>query len=249
MKKLLIILAAFTLLMPVTKAQLWRLRRYEVSGGIGTTQFFGDIGGFSNDKNILGIKDFSFRQTRFNINGNLRYRILENVSVRVNLVAGLFHSTDARGENVNRGFQSNTIFCEPSLLGEYYFIKNREENSFIFLERNETLLKSVFASLDFYVFTGIGGLVYHVKPNDILAPNVTKPDGFTGVVPLGIGASIIYSERINIGVELGGRFTFTDNLDGYTSVHSKANDIFHLLNFTFTYKLRKGNSGHTSIGN
>ena len=89
MKKLLIILAAFTLLMPVTKAQLWRLRRYEVSGGIGTTQFFGDIGGFSNDKNILGIKDFSFRQTRFNINGSLRYRILENVSVRVNLVAGL----------------------------------------------------------------------------------------------------------------------------------------------------------------
>ena len=167
MKKLLIIIMAFYLLSPVTYAQLWKLRRYEISGGIGTTQFFGDIGGYSVDKNVLGLRDFTFKQTRFDLNTNVRYRITEDVSVRVNLMSGLFHSTDARGSNVNRGFESTTLFFEPSLIGEYYFIKNKEENSFVFLKDNETIVRSIFKSLDFYAFAGFGGLAYKVKPNDI----------------------------------------------------------------------------------
>ena len=248
MKKLLIIITALFFLWPVTKAQLWKLRRYEVSTGTGTTQFFGDIGGYSNDKNILGLRDFTFKQTRFNINACVRYRITEDVSVRVNLVSGLFHSTDVRGSNVDRGFESSTIFFEPSLIGEYYFIKNKEENSFVFLKRKETVIKSLFKSLDFYAFTGFGGLSYKVTPNDVLAPFVIKSSGFMGVVPLGVGVSMIYSGKINFGIELGGRFTLSDNLDGYTSAKSKANDIFHLLNFTFTYKINTGKNGLPNFG-
>ena len=248
MKKLLIILAAFALLTPVTDAQLWKLRRFEVSGGIGTTQFFSDIGGYSNEKNVLGLRDFTFKQTRFNINGSLRYRIQEDVSLKFGLVFGLFKGTDVRGENISRGFQVNTLFVEPALTAEYYFIKNKEENSFIFLERNETLLHSVFASLDFYAFTGIGALGYHVKPNNILEPHIIKTGGLTGVVPLGLGVTMIYSDKFNFGVEIGGRFTLSDNLDGYTSATSKSNDVYHILNFTFTYKISKWHRGSSSIG-
>lgn len=248
MKKLLIIITALFFLWPVTKAQLWKLRRYEVSAGIGTTQFFGDIGGYSNDKNILGLRDFTFKQTRFNINACVRYRITEDVSVRVNLVSGLFHSTDARGSNVDRGFESSTIFFEPSLIGEYYFIKNKEENSFVFLKRKETVIKSLFKSLDFYALSGFGGLSYKVTPNDVLAPYVTRSSGFMGVVPLGVGVSMIYSGKINFGIEFGARFALSDNLDGYTSAKSKANDIFHLLNFTFTYKINTGKNGLPNFG-
>jgi hypothetical protein len=49
----------------------------------------------------------------------------------------------------------------------YYFIKNKEENSFVFLKDNETIVRSIFKSLDFYAFAGFGGLAYKVKPNDI----------------------------------------------------------------------------------
>ena len=248
MKKLLIIIMAFYLLSPVTYAQLWKLRRYEISGGIGTTQFFGDIGGYSVDKNVLGLRDFTFKQTRFDLNTNVRYRITEDVSVRVNLMSGLFHSTDARGSNVNRGFESTTLFFEPSLIGEYYFIKNKEENSFVFLKDNGTIVRSIFKSLDFYAFAGFGGLAYKVKPNDILAPFVTETGGFTEVVPLGVGVSMIYSGTINFGVELGGRFTFSDNLEGYTSANSKSNDIYHALNFTLTYKIKKREKGLPAFG-
>jgi hypothetical protein len=248
MKKLLIIITALSFLSPVTKAQLWKLQRFEVSAGVGTTQFFGDIGGYSNDKNILGLRDFTFKQTRFNINACARYRITEDVSVRVNLVCGLFHSTDVRGSNVDRGFESSTIFFEPTLIGEYCFIKNKEENSFVFLKRKETVIKSLFKSLDFYAFTGFGGLSYKVTPNDVLAPYVTKSSGFMGVVPLGAGVSMIYSGKINFGIEFGARFALSDNLDGYTSAKSKANDIFHLLNFTFTYKINTGKNGFPNFG-
>ena len=238
---------ALCFLGPGINAQLWRLKRYEISGGIGTTQFFGDIGGYSNVKNVLGIRDFTFKQTRFNINTNVRYRIAEDISLRVNLVFGMFHATDAIGSNVRRGFECRTMFFEPSLIAEYYFIKNKEENSFVFLNKNETLLKSFFASLDFYAFTGFGGLAYKVKPNDVLSPFVTNTSGFTGVVPLGIGVTMIYSGKINFGLEVGGRFTYSDNLDGFTSASSQYNDVYHLVNFTITYKIITGKKGVTKF--
>jgi hypothetical protein len=243
MKKSLIILSVLCFLWPAADAQLWKLHRLEVSGGIGTTQFFGDIGGYSNSKNILGIRDFTFLQTRFDINGNIRYRITEDISVRFNLVSGLFRATDARGSNESRGFESSTIFLEPSVIGEYYFIKNKEENSFVFMNDNVTLLKSFLKSLDFYAFAGFGGLAYKVTPNSILAPHVTSSGGFTEVVPVGIGVSMIYNSKINFGIELGGRFTYSDGIDGYASPKSTANDVYHILNFTVTYKIKSKEKG------
>jgi hypothetical protein len=240
MKKLLIILTALCILSPVTTAQLWKAHRLEISGGLGTTQFFGDIGGYPNQKNILGIRDFTFMHTRINVNTNLRYRIAEDFAVRANLTAGIFHSTDARGSFVNRRFEETTQFFEPSLIAEYYFIKNREENSYLFVRDNLTFIKSIIASLDFYAFAGFGVLAYHVKPNNVLSPLVTKSGGFTEVVPVGIGVTVIYSSRINLGVEFGGRFTYSDNLDGYTSPTSHRNDVYHSLNFMVTYKLKTG---------
>jgi hypothetical protein len=248
MKKLLCLVALFIFLSTITKAQLWKIHRYELSGGIGTSQLYGDIGGYSNGENILGLKDFAFRHTRFNINGSLRYRITENISARVNLVFGFLHSTDSKGSNTGRGFESGTVFAETSLIGEYYFIKNKGENSYVFLKGKNSILYSIFQSLDFYAFTGIGGLIYNVTPNSILSPYVNQRSGLTGVVPVGLGVSMIYNSKFNIGVELGGRFTFTDNLDGYTSVHSKANDVYHLLNFTFIYKINTSDKGIPVFG-
>ena len=53
---------------------LWRLRRYEFSVGGGVAQIFGDIGGFTPGKNLLGLKDLAFRQTRINVNPSLNTR-------------------------------------------------------------------------------------------------------------------------------------------------------------------------------
>jgi len=231
----------------VANAQLWKIKRYEATAAIGTTQFFGDIGGFSKAENILGLKDITFHQTRMNLSFAMKYRILDNVSVRLNLAFGYFHATDVRGSNVARGFEARTMFFEPSLLGEYYFIKNKGENSFLLMKGKGNGSMSIFSMLDFYVFTGIGGLSFNVSPSDLLAPLATKTRGFTAVIPAGVGVNIIYSSDFNFGLELGGRYSFSDNLDGYTSTHSSSNDVYYFLNFVFTYKIKTGKNGLPSF--
>ena len=216
MRKFLIIIVALFFLSSISNAQLWKLRRYELTGGLGTTQFFGDIGGFSIGKNFLGLKDFTFRQTRINFSPGMKYRILDDVTVRLNLAFGYFHATDVRGSNESRVFESTTRFFEHSIIGEYYFIKSPGENSFLFMTGDRTVIQSLLSSLDLYGFAGFGGLSYKVRPNDLLAPRVTKTRGFSAVIPVGVGVNLIYSTYINFGLELSGRYAFSDNIDGYT---------------------------------
>jgi hypothetical protein len=247
MRKTFVLISVIIFSSSVSNAQLWKLRRYEVAAGIGTTQFFGDIGGFSKDKNLLGLKDFILHQTRFNLSSGMRYRILENVSVRFNFTMGYFHSTDVKGSNEIRGFESSTLFIEPAIIGEYYIIKNRGENSLLLMKGKENAPRSFFSMLDLYVFAGIGGLSYKVQPNELLKPTVTKNNGFTGIIPAGLGVNMLYTSNISLGIELGGRYSFSDLIDGYTSSASKSNDVYYFLNFVFTYKLKTGKKGLSSF--
>jgi hypothetical protein len=247
MKRTILVLLILGLLVPFSRAQLWKMKRWEAVGGLGTTHYFGDIGGFSKTKNILGFKDLSFSQTRFDLNFNLKYRISQNVNVRVSLTYGFFHATDKRGSNEARGFEAFTSFFEPALLGEYYFIKNKAESSYLFTKGRGAGFSGLFKSLDFYVFTGIGGLSYSVRGNNELTNYGINGGGFTAVLPVGIGTTLVYSPDFNFGIEIGGRYSFSDNLDGYTSKYSSSNDVYYLLNFTITYKLKTGPKGLPSF--
>ena len=78
------------------------------------------------------------------------------------------HATDVRGSNENREFESSTNFFESAVIGEYFFIKNKAENSYLFSKGKREGFDEFFKSLDFYVFTGIGGLNYTVTGNEKL---------------------------------------------------------------------------------
>ena len=160
--------------------------------------------------------------------------------MRLSFSGGLFHASDTRGSNEDRKFAASTSFFEPAVIGEYYFIKNNAENSYLFLKQKQGFITNLFKSLDFYAFTGIGGLAYHVKGNAALVNHGMTTGGFTAVIPVGLGATLIYTPNFNFGVELGGRYSFSDYLDGYTSQYSSSNDVYYFLNFTFTYKLKIG---------
>jgi hypothetical protein len=223
--------------------RMWKLKRYELSFGIGSTQFFGDLGGFSRTDNLLGLKDFRLRSTGFNANTSLKYRLLRSFSARVNLASGFFHSTDVGGINENRGFASSTLFFEPTIIGDYHFIKPAGRPSSLFMRSRRNFLRTFFATNDFYLFAGYGGLLYSVRPNDLLSAAETKRRGFTAVIPAGLGINMIYNKFFNFGLELGGRYTFSDYIDGYTSQYSKSNDIYYFLNINIIYKLKTGKNG------
>jgi hypothetical protein len=160
----------------------------------------------------------------------------------------MFHATDIRGSNEGRNFEASTSFFEPAVIGEYYFIKNYAENSYLFLKQKQGFMEDLFRSLDFYAFAGFGGLSFNVKGNALLSahPGFTK-SGFTEVIPAGLGTTLIYSPNLNFGLEVGGRYAFSDFLDGYTSQYSRANDVYYFLNFTITYKLKSGPHGLPSL--
>jgi hypothetical protein len=251
MKRSFLTILLFSLLFPLTEAQseaqLWKMKRYEAVVGLGPSFFFGDIGGYSNTKNIIGLKDLAFLQTRFDFNFNLKYRIAQDFNARISLTYGFLHATDTRGSNENRGFEASISIFEPALIGEYYFIKNKAENSYLFNKGRAGGLSGFIKSLDFYVFTGIGGLNYSIRGNDKLVSHGIRPGGFTAVIPFGLGSTLVYSPEFNFGVELGRRYSFSDNLDGYTSQYSSSNDVYYFLNFTITYRLKTGPNGLPSF--
>ena len=72
----------------------------------------------------------------------------------------------------------------------------------------------IMKSLDFYAFTGIGGLSYSIEPNEKLSEHGLDTKGFTAVVPLGLGGNISAYPNVKFGLELGFRYAFTDNIDG-----------------------------------
>jgi hypothetical protein len=248
MKRSLLTVLLFCFIISLTEAQIWKLKRYEAVAGIGPSFFFGDIGGYSQTKNILGLKDITILQTRFNFNANIKYRLTQDVNLRFSLTSGLMNATDVRGSNEGRGFEASIIIFEPALIGEYYFIKNKVENSYLFSKGKKTGFLGFIQSLDFYAFTGIGGLSYSVKGNARLENYGMKHGGFTAVVPVGIGGNLIYSPNFNFGVELAGRYSFSDYLDGYSNIqYSRSNDVYYFLNFTITYKMKTGANGWPSF--
>lgn len=248
MKRPLLILILIFMISQFSEAQLWKLKRYEINAGLGPSFFFGDIGGFTNGQNIMGLKDLSFKQIGFDFNVSAKYRINQGFNGRFNLGLGSLKATDDRGSNESRGFQASTFFVEPSLIAEYYLLRNKSENSYLFLSSGKKFLKTLMTTLDFYLFTGIGGMAYTVSGNNALERSSTfNSGGFAPVIPVGIGSNMVYSPNLNFGLELGGRYAFTDYLDGYTSQYSRTNDVYYYLNFVVTYKIRTGNKGLPSF--
>ncbi|MDR2887757.1 MAG: DUF6089 family protein [Bacteroidales bacterium] len=223
-------------------AQFWQSKRLEATAGLGPTFFFGDVGGFSNGTNALGFKDFTFLQTRADFDVSLKYRLKEDINIRLSLSGGQFNATDRRGSNNWRELQSSTEFFRPAVMGEYYLVKNRIEGSYMFQRKGQRMAVGFKDAIDFYVFAGIGGMSYSVEANAALEERVKDfdSDGFAVVVPVGAGTKYVYSQRFDFGAELCGHYIFSDNIDGYTSQYSKHNDVYYSLNFFVVCKINTG---------
>jgi len=251
MKRLILLLMLGLLVMPHAEAQLWKSKRYEASAGLGTSQFYGDVGGFTIGENALGFKDITFKQTRFNVSGAFRYYVLDEVAVRLSLSYVMLRATDLRGSNENRGYEALTSLFEPALIGEYYIIRNRERNSYSFQTyrgRSRNHLKDFFNSIDLYALAGVGGTSYNARVNEALDLRDQKNSGFTAVIPLGIGAKVTFDPNILFGVEFCGRYSFSDYLDGYHSPRFSArNDVYQTFSFTFNYRIKTARNGLPSF--
>lgn len=230
-----------------TSAQRWKLRRYEASAGLGTMNFFGDIGGTIDDTNLLGFKDIQLRYTRPSIFLGAAYRLREDMNIRMNLIFGAIAGDDVDSRNDGRNFAFTSTIFEPSFQFEYYLIPDGKSFSSSAIFNRKGMINN-YAQFSAYAFVGIGGVKTNPKPRKDYV-NVFD-DNFTNLgvaFPVGLGLKYSIDALWSLGFELGRRFTLTDHIDGYTSKFSKHNDTYYIGTFTAIYKFRTGRNGLPSI--
>jgi len=66
--------------------QKWKLTRYEVHFGLGTSNVFGDIGGTPDENNLFGLKDIRIKETGLSIYAGARYKNTNDMAVKLNLI-------------------------------------------------------------------------------------------------------------------------------------------------------------------
>lgn len=221
-----------------SKSQSWRKSPYEVILGFGASNFFGDIGGTAAENNLFGLRDIRLRSSRPSIHGGFRYFLPDNFALRGNISVAMLGDTDKGSKNESREFTFTTLIGETSVFGEYFIARDLSIGG---PRTNRRGLLRNYATFSAYVFAGIGSVVYFVNPNENLkqVQEIRGIDhGFmTIVLPVGVGVKLGIANSFDIGLEIGGRYSFSDHLEGYTSQFSKAKDVYYLTHFNVIYRI------------
>ena len=219
-------------------------KHHEIFGGVGTSNYFGDIGG-STGESFLGLNDLDLASTRFSAQGGYRYIINDRMAVKLNAFYGLLSGDDTFGGNETRALKFNTNLLEISSSYEYYLVpyKIKEPPGYEIMQ-----LRSGYNHVRFqarpYLFAGLGGI--HFTPTILNNPQnrgVVTDRNFSGVFLAGIGAKIEIN-FFSFMAEFGGRLAFTDYIDGYSPASDPVTnydvenfDIYYLVTFSATYTL------------
>ena len=219
------------------RAQGWRATPWELQLGIGSANYFGDIGGTADENNWYGVKDLEILRTRLSGTGLLRYNYSERFSFSGKLALGWLSGDDEGGRNEAREYVFNTFFLEPSGRAEFFVLRDFLRASGV----DRRGLVRNYASVSVYLFGGAGAIFYTVNPNDQLRARQERDNiehGFvTMVLPAGAGVKIGIQNTVDIGFEIGGRYALNDYLDGFTSRFSSANDIYYITTVNLVYRL------------
>lgn len=229
--------------------QRWKLRRYEVGFGLGTTQVFGDIGGTISEKNWFGLRDIQIDETRMAIPLNVRYRLTPIYTLKVNGIVGFGSGNDEGTRNdrslSGRGRSYKTMVNELSAQFEYSFIaeERRYKSAAMFNRRG---MLNNYMSFSAYGFAGIGGVYAWARAivPDPAPYDLVKVHNFGVVLPVGLGVRYIIDDRWLANLELGYRYSFSDYIEGYKQAQdSRFNDVYYFLNLSVGYKLETTRRG------
>lgn len=191
----------------------------EIIGGLGTTHYFGDIGG--QDPDIKGVRaffdnlDIDLWQTRVALTAGLRVASTKSFTMSLQIAPMILSGSDQRSKYAKQGrnFAFNTKLAELSLQGEYYFANRMTQ----------------FAP---YVFAGIGAIAYSVDyTENTLNPDPASTPWYAGnTFIFGLGARLPPKNKFIHTIDFGYHFTTTDFLDAFKTDRS-SNDLFFQLSY------------------
>ncbi|MDP4186927.1 MAG: DUF6089 family protein [Bacteroidota bacterium] len=211
--------------------QQWMSMRFEVFGGVGTSNYYGDIGGGTSGNSL------SLGDTHPSFTLGARYMILEKVALKTSFIYGSVIGSDEGSKNADRNYSFSTSLFEPSIQGEYYFLSQEKRRGHSIYNRHGLI--SNFIGFEAYGFAGLGTAFFKVTPKGDLKNVFVDNFGHTAfVLPIGIGCKVTLSNRSSIGLELGRRILSSDYIDGYTSQFSKHNDVYYFGSISYVYRIK-----------
>lgn len=189
----------------------------EISAGAGGLFLFGDIG-------TMG--------TGFLAHGSWGFFPRADFKIMAGINAAWVSGSDERSRNEDRDLAYSTVLMEPLVQVQFFYWKWWGNG----YNRRGLVLKEPVLSA--YLSAGFSPVWFSPRPRRNLEDSFE--DNFPHVtvsVPIGIGARYVMSGNWSLGWNAEVRMPATDYLDGYTSVHSRANDVYYGTSIHLIYRL------------
>ncbi|MGI4760458.1 MAG: DUF6089 family protein [Janthinobacterium lividum] len=175
----------------------------ELGIGVGTTNYKGEVS-----------PQFQWQNSRPALTVFYRRDISVPVTLRASVTAGYLRAADANVEGANGGVPPLQSYRQLSLTGGLVEAAGVVEYNFLDYHDRKDQHRM---HLSPYLFAGLG--LYYVNTtvssaNVALQPAFDRKGAKVGIaIPAGAGLKLALNEHFNLGLEMGVRKTFTDQLD------------------------------------
>lgn len=200
----------------------------EIFVGIGSTHYFGDVGGPSGTHTGFSalVDNFGLDLEQTKYGGIIGYRYIrnDNIAFSAQLAPLLIAGSDVNSRLESRGYSFFTYVVEASARVEW-FISNRVNG------------------LAPYVFAGLGGIAYNVKDR---ANQVWSGTSFGNNFHLGMGIRLPSRSKFTHALEIGFRYCSQDDIDlmkGPQAVGDTYYVLAYVVNFDFDRTFRYNYNG------
>ncbi len=206
----------------------WRNNRVELTGGLGASNFLGDLGGRDRVASKFYL-DMELVKTRYVAQFTYLYYLQRTIAIRPSFHLARVSGDDALTQEYfrhhrNLNFKSNLY--EFSVTGEYQFIKEKQGNRYGIKSPTGKKLGVRAKGIGMYVTAGIGLTFFNPKrigSSASLRKMGTEGQGLPGggkkykpatiVIPFGIGFRKALGPNSGLKIEFSHRYTFTDYID------------------------------------
>ena len=221
---LFVVISSLFLVSESAQAQGYSTKPYsaiELYVGLGTTHYFGELGGESGTvRGLGGVIDnlgIDIEQSRYGGVVGFRYILNKTFAFTAHLSPMLLAGSDINSRNAERAYTFYSYVVEGAVSGEM-FIANR------------------LTGAAPYLMMGIGGLAYNSKASWI-APSKWSGLTFGSDMLMGIGVRFPLNHKYTQSVEAGFRYAFQDDIDRIGN--GMIGDTFFVLNYKINMDLDK----------
>ncbi len=198
-----------------------------MAAAFGPSYLFGEIGGSSNSKSLLGATDWALVNTRTYYSFGAHVIFPSNVGVKANINYGRFVGDDQSSRNTNRAWSYSANVLEGDLeglvvlYGGPYDVRGKAHMVYAFGGIGQMMSQSEFVG-DF---------------NDRREGDMVRRTEIAPTIPFGIGYQYRASNNFSVGAEFAYHYILSDYVDGVHSRFSKSEDMIASFNFTLSYQL------------